>query len=161
MLISQPIKSVDWSIGYFLSDLLFVHPSPRATHKCLSSAVPEAWRKSMASLVSRGMTTLRARSTLPEAWITWAEGGGGCDNKNFLLTFTTLFGVVLGVAALVFHLKVWGWNWDWNLRFKVGAAVVKCDGVCGPAITLILGLESLMLLLHVRGLMGGEILPLS
>lgn len=29
----------------------------------------------MASLVNRGTTTLRARSTLPEAWTTWTGGG--------------------------------------------------------------------------------------
>lgn len=29
----------------------------------------------MASLVSRGTTTLRARSTLPDAWITWRREG--------------------------------------------------------------------------------------
>lgn len=56
-----------------LPHLHFVHPSPSATHRCLSSAVPASCRNSMASLVSRGITTLRARSGLPDAWITWGE----------------------------------------------------------------------------------------
>lgn len=37
----------------------------------------------MASLVSRGTTTLRARSTLTDAWITWRWGGAQGHSQIF------------------------------------------------------------------------------
>lgn len=53
-----------------MSHLHLVQPSPSATHRWRSSAVPAECRKWMASVVNRGTRTLRATSTLPDAWIT-------------------------------------------------------------------------------------------